>query len=499
MRRLPIRRTGTGWTGRVVTAGVVTALGMMTLVPLAGAAPTPKPSKTLSFDSANYDVTEGQGPVCVYIDRSVAKGKAPTVTVSTSDGTATAGRDYTSVDTPVTFTRKSSQSYVCVPILVDGVAGEPDETFSLTLSSPSTGWTLAAPSTATVTIHEMAVPSAPTGLAASLDFNTSGDAFVALTWAPSTGSVDHYWIGNSTTPGGPYTELATTTGLNYDVTPAPATGTYYVVEAVNADNGSSSPSNEVFMAGYGRGTGLYWADYFGSAIKAANLDGSGVHTLVSGAGSPIAVAVNATHVFWVGAGAVKESNLDGSGMTTLYSSSDSLYGVAVDATYIYWADITTGSIMRADLSGANVTTLVSGQFDPSSVAVNDSHIYWVNWLTSGTIKEADLNGGNVTTLVSGQDNPFALAVDNSYVYWVNEGAINTATGTVDRAPLSDPSQVTVLANTQWHPDGVAVNATYVYWANSQAGTINRASLDGTGATVVIAGTNQPAGLAVATS
>ena len=475
------------------------ALGVGTAVPLAAAASPPKPDKTLSFDSAAYEVTEGEGQVCAYVDRSVTKGKAPTVTASTSDGTATAGSDYNLVDTTVTFPRKSSQGFVCVPIRVDGVPGEPDETFTLTLSNPSRGWILGTQTTTTVTIHEMAVPNAPTGLDAFLDYDSSGNAFVSLMWTASTGSVDHYWIGSSTTSGGLYTELGTTTGLSYDVTPAPSVGTYYVVRAVNADNAASHDSNQAFAPGLVTGQGLYWADFFGGRIKAANLDGTGVNTLVSEAGSPMGVAVDANHVYWAGAGAIKESNLDGSGVTTLVSGTDRLYGVAVDASYIYWTDLTAGTIMRADLDGSNVTILVSGEFDPSSVAVNASHIYWTDWLTTGTVKEADLNGGNVTTLVTGQDNPFAIAADNSYVYWVNEGQINIATGTVDRTPLSDPSQVTTLASNQWHPDGLAVDASHIYWANSQAATINRANLDGTSPTILVSGTSQPAGVAVAKS
>lgn len=61
-------------------------------VPTATAAPKPKPEKTLSFSASTYNATEGDGTVCVGVDRSVTKGgKAPTVTFATSDGTATAG------------------------------------------------------------------------------------------------------------------------------------------------------------------------------------------------------------------------------------------------------------------------------------------------------------------------------------------------------------------------------------------------------------------------
>ena len=475
-------------------------LTMGTAVPLAGAAAPPKTDKTLSFNSATYEVTEGDGQMCAYVDRSVTKGKAPTVTATTTDGTAKAGSDYTSVDTTVTFARRSSQGYVCVPILVDAVLGETDETFTLTLSNPSRGWSLGTQTETTVTIHEMVGPSAPTSLVASLQYDSSGSAYVSLAWTASLGSVDHYSIGSSTVSGGPYTELATTTGLSYDFTSAPAVDTYYVVWAVDAFNLVSKDSNEAFVAGVVRGGGLYWADFFGGKIHAANLDGTGVNTLVSGAGSPMGVAVDANHVYWAGAGAIKESNLDGSGVTTLVSGTDSLYGVAVDASYIYWTDLSAGTINRANLNGGNATTLVTGVFYPSSVAVNTSHIFWTDWYSpGGTVKEADLDGANVTTLVTGQDNPFAIAADDSYVYWVNAGDNDLATGTVNRIALSNPSQVTTLASNQWHPDGIAVDASHIYWANSQGGTINRANLDGTSPTVVVSNTSQPGGVAVAKS
>ena len=501
MERLRRRSGRARLTGRLLTAGVVMALGMGTAVPLASAAPTPKPDKTLSFDSATYQITEGQGQVCAYVDRSVTKGKAPTVTFSTSDGTATvADGDYYATSTTVTFPKKASQGYACVTVRVDGVLGESDETFGLTLSNPSRGWTLGTQTTATVTIHEMAVPSAPTDLSANLDYNSSGDPIVALTWDPPSGTYGAtYLVSSSTTSGGPYTALGTVTGISYDVTPPPAVDTYYVVQTLNADNGTSAYSNEASAAGFSPGYGLYWANNWDGRINAANLDGSGVHTLVPDAGSPLGMAVDGSHVYWTNATAIEESNLDGSNVTTLISGLSSVYGLAVDANYIYWTELNAGTIMRADLDGSNVTTLVSGEFDPSSVAVNGSHIFWTNWLTIGTIKEADLNGANVTTLVTGQGFPFAIAADNSYVYWVNQGEINYASGTVDRALLSDPSQVTVLASNQWHPDGLAVDASHIYWANSQAATINRANLNGTSPTILVSGTNQPAGVAVAKS
>ncbi len=74
-----------------------------------------------------------------------------TVDVATSDGTATAGSDYTAASRTVTISAGSTTTTVSVPITPD-TDTESDETFTLTLSNP-TGATLGT-STATGTITD---------------------------------------------------------------------------------------------------------------------------------------------------------------------------------------------------------------------------------------------------------------------------------------------------------------------------------------------------------
>lgn len=493
---------GARWLTNLVIAGAVSTLVMGATVTIAGAAAPPKPDKTLSFTSATYEVTEGQGLACATVERSVIRGKAPTATFATSAGTATSGVDYSAVDTTISFPKRESLGEVCVPILVDHVTGESDATVGVTLSNPSRGWTIGTQDSATITIHEMAAPSAPTELAASLAYNESGGAYVSLTWAASTGPVDHYVVASSTNSGGTYEDIGTAPGTSFDVTPAPRADTYYVVRALNVDTAVSGNSNEAMSEAYVPGGGLYWANFSSGVIMAANTDGTGVSVLVSGIDSPISVAVRAGYVYWTdsSAGTINRANLSGGDVTALISGQSHPYGLAVDATNIYWTNLTGvdgGSINRASLDGTGVTSLVSGENSPSSVAVDASHIYWTTWNSpGGTIRVSDISGDNKQTLISEQDYPFAIAVDSSHLYWVNEGEINTATGTVNKALLSDTSQRDVLATGQWHPDGLAVDANYVYWANSNGGSINRANLDGTGSSAIVTGTSQPIGVAV---
>ncbi len=63
------------------------------------------------------------------------------VTFTTSDGTATAGSDYTAITQVLTFNAGETSQTVNVPIAGDS-ANEPDETFNVTLSAPTNGLVL---------------------------------------------------------------------------------------------------------------------------------------------------------------------------------------------------------------------------------------------------------------------------------------------------------------------------------------------------------------------
>lgn len=84
-----------------------------------------------------------------------------------------------------------------------------------------------------------AVPSAPTGLAA-----TAGNAQVSLSWAASSGATS-YGVQRSTTSGGPYTQVAAPAVTNWtDTGVTNGTAYFYVVSALNAV-GTSANSAQV--------------------------------------------------------------------------------------------------------------------------------------------------------------------------------------------------------------------------------------------------------------
>jgi CSLREA domain-containing protein len=105
----------------------------------------------LQFSATTYSVSENNGPAVITINRSGGSLGTTTVDIATSNGTATAGSDYTAVSQTVTFNDGEVVKTVNIPI-TDDLFNEPDETVNLTLSNVTGTGSLGAPSTAVLTI-----------------------------------------------------------------------------------------------------------------------------------------------------------------------------------------------------------------------------------------------------------------------------------------------------------------------------------------------------------
>jgi RHS repeat-associated protein len=104
----------------------------------------------VSWQGANTNVGEAAGSALVPVILNAPSAFTVTVAYATSNGTATAGSDYTTSSGTLTFAPSQTALNVSIPILNDATA-EPNETVTLTLSSP-TNATLGSPNPATLTI-----------------------------------------------------------------------------------------------------------------------------------------------------------------------------------------------------------------------------------------------------------------------------------------------------------------------------------------------------------
>ncbi len=108
---------------------------------------------SLSFSSTNYVVDESGSSVIITVTRTNTSLGTVSVNFSTSSGTALAGSDYSSTNGTLTFLDGETVKTFSVAI-ADDTFVEGNETFTVTLTNPSTGARLGSPSTATVTITD---------------------------------------------------------------------------------------------------------------------------------------------------------------------------------------------------------------------------------------------------------------------------------------------------------------------------------------------------------
>ncbi len=171
-----ITNTATIAAGGDATAGNnLAAIGLTVTVP------------RVAFSASAYSVGEGDGTATITVTLDGINPHAPaTVTVQSSDGTASAPGDYTAINQTVTIPAGAQQATFTLSV-VDDDGDEADESLSLTLSAP-VGAGLGAPATAMLTITDddaAGVIVTPTALNVS---EPAGTADFTLTLAAAPGA-----------------------------------------------------------------------------------------------------------------------------------------------------------------------------------------------------------------------------------------------------------------------------------------------------------------------
>jgi hypothetical protein len=118
------------------------------LVSNAGTIPT-----GVQFDTATATAFEGNS-LSVKVNRTGDVSATTSVNYATSDGTATAASDYTATSGTLTFSPGELSKNISIPILNDNLFENANETFNVTLSSPTGPAELLTPSTMAITIND---------------------------------------------------------------------------------------------------------------------------------------------------------------------------------------------------------------------------------------------------------------------------------------------------------------------------------------------------------
>ncbi|MEM9478190.1 MAG: Calx-beta domain-containing protein [Verrucomicrobiota bacterium] len=110
-------------------------------------------SDVYTLSSANYSVNETGGNVDITVERGGDGSETTTIEVSTTDGSAVAGVDYSSTSVTLNFDPNETTETVEIPI-INNTEFRGDRTFTVNLSNPSNGTAIGIPGSATVTISE---------------------------------------------------------------------------------------------------------------------------------------------------------------------------------------------------------------------------------------------------------------------------------------------------------------------------------------------------------
>ena len=110
-----------------------------------------KPS--IQFNTSAYRINENSGVVYANITLSGSASSNVTINYATASGTATSGSDFTATSGVLTFKPGDHSKLIPVSIISDSIY-EPDQSFTITLSNPSSNAIIGSPGTATVTIKD---------------------------------------------------------------------------------------------------------------------------------------------------------------------------------------------------------------------------------------------------------------------------------------------------------------------------------------------------------
>jgi sugar lactone lactonase YvrE len=244
---------------------------------------------------------------------------------------------------------------------------------------------------------------------------------------------------------------------------------------------------------------IYWCGGDGGHIWRANLDGSGMQSLISGVRNPHGVALDLSggKMYFGddgdGSGVIYSANLDGSGPTTLVEGLFFPRQIALDVPggQMYWAyggDTDPGGVQRANLDGSGLTTLVSGLGGAIGLALDvpggKMYVSETRVLGQGTIRRYNLDGSGQEILIKGLPRPTGIALDvpGGKMYFNTQGTAIGLPLTVNRANLDGSGQEVLVSRPDTGGAGLALDLAggKLYWTEYSKGNIGRANLDGTG-------------------
>ncbi len=157
-----------------------------------------------------------------------------------------------------------------------------------------------------------------------------------------------------------------------------------------------------------------------------------VETFATGRDHAVALAADATHVYWIDAGhlddaerwtpgAIVRAPVTGGAPEQLISGLTAPGSLVVTADHVYWVDDAGTWRARKDGSDGGTPRAILDAHTASEIVIRGGRIYW---RAPGGIGAADLDGANSVVLEASPDTLYlAFTADDSHVYWSTGAAV----------------------------------------------------------------------------
>jgi len=246
---------------------------------------------------------------------------------------------------------------------------------------------------------------------------------------------------------------------------------------------------------------IIWADQGRDMVLSANLDGTGIDTLLSdyrlNLDTPNYLTIDRArkklYVSDWGTDRIIRMGIDGSNPEVIISNPDvdGPVGMGFDNTgdRLFFLDQYTDRIQRSAPDGSLIEQLITGVLNIGyGMAVDgEAHeMYWTDWGDT-LVYRASMAGTNRTAILTSADGivrPLGLAIDPNAHQIYFTGAVNQK---IYRANTDGTGLQPIISTGLQFPIACALDLTAgkVYWADANTKLIERANLDGTSRETVL--------------
>lgn len=151
---------------------------------------------------------------------------------------------------------------------------------------------------------------------------------------------------------------------------------------------------------------------------------SGLVDVISELGGS-ALALDATHVYWVANDSILRAPRGGGPPSTVVAQREQIFALAVDDAHVYWTeldvnDTSHNGVWRIAKQGGAIEAFGPQQRGANNLALDATDVYWTDQFEDRVMRKPKA-GGTTEVIATAQDGASRVVLDDVFVYWLATG------------------------------------------------------------------------------